>query len=289
MILRSLCSAWKIKVIGPSTVRSILQLAGLGGMTLAGVTWMQYKSQVSCCTTDTSKEVKIEAGVVHSSLPDYKLEEIARHKGAETGVWVTYKDGVYDITEFMDAHPGGREKIIRAAGTSVEPFWEVYTSHNTEEVKEMLEALRIGNVHPSDRGKSIGRKQEGPYANEPERSPINKVIAQAPYLSETPSVLFTDSYTTPNDIFFVRNHLPVPLVDPQKYVLKVRCQGQEPVELTLEDLRTKFKQYAITAIIHCAGNRRSELAAFKPLRSVNCTGGYMGNATVSLQNNCLTA
>ena len=201
--------------------------------------------------------------MVYSSLPDYKLEEIARHKSAETGVWVTYKDSVYDITEFMDVHPGGREKIIRAAGASVELFWEVYTSHNTEEVKEMLEALQIGNVQcTSDQGKSIGRKQEGPYANEPERSPKSKVIRQAPYLSETPSVLFTDSYTTPNDIYFVRNHLPVPLVDPQKYVLQVRCQGQEPVELTLEDLRTKFKQYAITAIIHCAGNRRSELAAF---------------------------
>ena len=126
----------------------------------------------------------------------------------------------------------------------------------------------------------MGKKQEGPYANEPKRSPVFKINTQTPFDAETPIVLLTDSYLTPNNSFFVRNHLPVPLVDPKNYVLEVKCQGEEPVELTLEDLKTKFKQYSITATIHCAGNRRSELAKIKPLRGLSCTEGALGNATV---------
>ena len=32
------------------------------------------------------------------ALPEYQPEEIARHNRKES-VWVTYKDGVYDVTE----------------------------------------------------------------------------------------------------------------------------------------------------------------------------------------------
>ncbi len=39
---------------------------------------------------------------------------------------VTFKDGVYDVTDFIAAHPGGASKIMLAAGGSVEPFWALY-------------------------------------------------------------------------------------------------------------------------------------------------------------------
>lgn len=41
------------------------------------------------------------------------------------GIWVTYKDGVYDITQFVALHPGGAHKIMLAAGGPVEPFWSM--------------------------------------------------------------------------------------------------------------------------------------------------------------------
>ena len=261
---------------GPIRRRALL--AGIGAAILTGVAWTKYNTRANCSTKVSER---VEAGVARSGLPDYKLNEVAKHKSADTGVWVTYKDGVYDITEFMDVHPGGSEKIVLAAGASIEPYWEVFAAHNTDEVKEMLEELRIGNVHPSDRGKSQGEKAEGPYANDPKRSPVFKVNTQTPFNAETPIVLLTDSYITPNSLFFVRNHLPVPVVDPNKYVLEVKGQGQEPVYLTLDDLRTKFKQYTITATIQCAGNRRSELADIKPVKGLNWTGGALGNAKVS--------
>lgn len=49
------------------------------------------------------------------SFPLYRKAEVARHKTSESGVWVTYRDGVYDVTDFVRVHPGGN-KILLAAG-----------------------------------------------------------------------------------------------------------------------------------------------------------------------------
>lgn len=39
-------------------------------------------------------------------LPEYTADEVAQHKTPKDRVWVTYKDGVYDITDFI-AQVGG--------------------------------------------------------------------------------------------------------------------------------------------------------------------------------------
>lgn len=57
--------------------------------------------------------------------------------------------GVYDITEFVEGHPGG-DKVLMAAGASVEPYWALYAQHNKQEVMEILEELRIGTLHEED-------------------------------------------------------------------------------------------------------------------------------------------
>lgn len=49
----------------------------------------------------------------------------------------------------MENHPGG-DKILLAAGGSVEPYWALYAQHKTPEVMEILETLRIGNLDKKD-------------------------------------------------------------------------------------------------------------------------------------------
>ena len=39
---------------------------------------------------------------------------------------MTYKDGVYDITEFIESHPGGASKILLAAGKAIDPYWNIF-------------------------------------------------------------------------------------------------------------------------------------------------------------------
>jgi len=65
-----------------------------------------------------------------------------------------------------------------------------------------------------------------------------------------------DGLITPNELFFVRNHAPTPIIDPATYVLAVGGPGAErEVQLTLDDLRALPSQTLI-AYIECAGNWR---------------------------------
>jgi sulfite oxidase len=62
-------------------------------------------------------------------MPTYRRSEVQKHRTVRDRIWVTYEDGVYDITEFVKVHPGGSEKIMMAAGGSIEPFWSMYPFH----------------------------------------------------------------------------------------------------------------------------------------------------------------
>jgi sulfite oxidase len=48
---------------------------------------------------------------------------------------VTYGEGVYDITEFVESHPGGPDKIVLAAGGPLEPYWAMYAQHKQQQVR----------------------------------------------------------------------------------------------------------------------------------------------------------
>ena len=90
----------------------------------------------------------VTAGSRRTDLPDIRRTDIKRHKNASTGVWVTFRDGVYDVTDFVVEHPG--DKILLAAGGAVDRFWHCYSFHHAPHVYEQLEQLRIGNLHPDD-------------------------------------------------------------------------------------------------------------------------------------------
>ena len=58
------------------------------------------------------------------SLPIYSLSEVAKRNGEDgSQIWMTYGGVVYDVTDFVENHPGGSEKIMSAAGSAIEPFW----------------------------------------------------------------------------------------------------------------------------------------------------------------------
>lgn len=213
-----------------------------------------------------------------NDLPTFTRAEISQHKQVEKRVWVTYKDGVYDVTDFLSQHPGGPEKLMLAAGSAVDPYWQVFAQHNCEEVHEMLEQYRIGNIAQTDRITADVQTKDGPYAKDPARSFLLKVNTQEPFNAETPPILLYEDYITSNELFFVRNHLPVPVCDPDNYMLEVTGEGIASVKLTLNDLKTKFPQHTVTATIQCAGNRREELGKVKEVKGISWTGGAIGNA-----------
>lgn len=52
--------------------------------------------------------------------------------------------------------------------------------------------------------------ENDPYRNDPKRHPALLVRSQRPFNAETSPELLLDHFITPNQIFFVRNHMPVP-------------------------------------------------------------------------------
>jgi len=92
-----------------------------------------------------------------------------------------------------------------------------------------------------------------------------KVYQEDPLNAGTPLECLTQAFLTPSDLFFIRGHGTIPQVVPETYRLMVKGMVQHPLELSLEDLLTRFPQHTLTATLVCAGSRRNELAAIHPL------------------------
>ncbi|XP_003740501.1 sulfite oxidase [Galendromus occidentalis] len=209
---------------------------------------------------------------------EYDATEVSKHDTKEKRIWVTYRQGVYDITDFVEKHPGG-ENILLGAGGSIEPFWQIYGVHKKPEILDMLEEYRIGNL--ADSGDAL-KNTEDPYANDPVRHPALKPASLKPFNAEPPLKILAERFLTPNSLFYVRHHLPVPDPSPAEYALEVEGIGIEGTKtLTLEDLKTKFPKVTITAALQCAGNRRSEQNKIKKVKGLDWGAAAIGNATWS--------
>lgn len=102
---------------------------------------MGHKANVSSVLSGQAEQADT-ATEKTPALPIFTQEEVTSHCSLEDGVWVTYKGGVYDITEFVAMHPGG-DKILLAAGGALEPFWALYAVHNQEHVLEILSEYKV--------------------------------------------------------------------------------------------------------------------------------------------------
>ncbi|EPZ33414.1 Cytochrome b5-like heme/steroid binding domain-containing protein [Rozella allomycis CSF55] len=73
--------------------------------------------------------------------------EVTAHKDFENGIWVIYKDRVYDVTKFLDDHPGGSDIIKQYAGEDISELIQEESIHvHSKAALEILETLYIGNV-----------------------------------------------------------------------------------------------------------------------------------------------
>nr|AGC39034.1 cyt-ifn fusion [synthetic construct] len=80
----------------------------------------------------------------------YTLEEIQKHNHSKS-TWLILHHKVYDLTKFLEEHPGG-EEVLReqAGGDATENFEDV--GHSTD-AREMSKTFIIGELHPDDRPK----------------------------------------------------------------------------------------------------------------------------------------
>ncbi|XP_029555828.1 cytochrome b5 isoform X2 [Salmo trutta] len=78
----------------------------------------------------------------------YRLSEIEERNSFKS-TWIIINHKVYDVTTFLEEHPGG-EEVLReqAGGDATESFEDV--GHSSD-AREMAANMVIGELHPDDR------------------------------------------------------------------------------------------------------------------------------------------
>jgi sulfite oxidase len=98
----------------------------------------------------------------------------------------------------------------------------------------------------------------------PHGKPPDTVVHQHdPFNAEPPAPALAAASVTPLERFYVRNHGRVP--DSPAAALRVDGLVQEPLRLTLAELRERFAAAEVTATLQCAGNRRAGLMAVREI------------------------
>ena len=126
--------------------------------------------------------------------------------------------------------------------------------------------------------------QEGPtdfFAQEPKRSPVLKTLSQKPFCGETPPALLIENYVTPVSLWFIRQHHPIPDIDPKTFRLRLQpdnnIHGVTTAEISLSDLM-ELPSRTVMATIQCTGNRRDDLKAYEATQGLQWNLGAIATA-----------
>ena len=216
---------------------------------------------------------------IEAKLPTIRLSEVRKHGAGAKSIWVIRGTNVYDITEWIEAHPGGTV-ILRAAGGSIDPYWKIFTIHQKQDVYDILEQYLIGTIDPQDLvdGMVPSEGIDDPFQTDPKRDGRLLLHSNRPCNAETPASDL-NSFITPNSVFYVRNHLWVPEISrPDEHKLTIELADGTEKTYTLQELKNKFREHKITATLQCSGNRRSHMSAAKATNGLQWDVGAIGTA-----------
>ena len=59
-----------------------------------------------------------ESGEGKRKLPLFSVQEVQQHN-SEKDFWIIHRGKVYDVSEFLERHPGGKDILLRFAGQDV--------------------------------------------------------------------------------------------------------------------------------------------------------------------------
>ncbi|KAL7796785.1 Oxidoreductase, molybdopterin-binding domain-containing protein [Trichoderma ceciliae] len=281
----------KTKPAAPQQIspRAITLLASIGFLSFAYALYRTPPAAFDAAAALHSEDGGYGQAAVHDdrdpNLPRFRISEIRKHDGKSKHPWVTHGDKVYDITEWIAAHPGG-PVILRAAGGSIDPYWNIFTIHKAQYVYDILDQYLIGYIHQADlvNGKPAQEAIEDPFADDPMRHPDLITRTLKPRNAETPEQALSAQFITPNELFYVRNHMWVPKLtqaEAEAHVLTVELPDGTTKEYTLRDLKTKFPEKKVTAVLQCSGNRRSHMSrgSGRPTNGLQWEAGAISNAS----------
>jgi len=104
-----------------------------------------------------------------TAVKKYSKKEVAKHTD-KSSTWIIIHNNIYDVTKFLEEHPGGEEVLLEQAGKdATENFEDV--GHSTD-ARTMMKDFHIGELNDEDKTKTddSGAKKWGDDNKEDEGS-----------------------------------------------------------------------------------------------------------------------
>ncbi|KAJ5885355.1 Cytochrome b5 [Penicillium taxi] len=84
----------------------------------------------------TMSELEVE-------MPEYSLQEVAAHN-TKGDVWIVIHGKVFDITEYVEDHPGGADVLLETAGSDATAEYE--DVGHSDDALEIMEPFQVGTL-----------------------------------------------------------------------------------------------------------------------------------------------
>lgn len=106
----------------------------------------------------------------------YTLSEVEVHNSSKD-CWLIIDGKVYDVTNFLEEHPGGDELLLSATGKDATDDFEDVGHSNS--AREMMAEFLVGEVDPStipEKASSVDRAKEPQYNHDKSGEMIVKIL-----------------------------------------------------------------------------------------------------------------
>lgn len=85
-------------------------------------------------------------------MKSYTVEEVAQHNTAKD-IWVIINGNVFDLTNFINEHPGGKKVLLKKAGKDASK--EFKTFHNDAIMQRVGLPMQIGVIGTAEEPKPV--------------------------------------------------------------------------------------------------------------------------------------
>ena len=103
------------------------------------------------------------------------------------------------------------------------------------------------------------------------------VHGRSPFNAEPPLERLRASFVTPQALLYVRCHGDVPALGAD-HRASVGGLVASPFDFDVAELKARFAPHRVSAVMQCAGNRRADLRAVRPVSGDPWAGGAIGHA-----------
>lgn len=79
--------------------------------------------------------------IFREKIPEYPIYEVRKHNN-QNDCWIIVGKYVYDVTTFLDRHPGSKKAILRHAGE----ICDHHLNFHSQKARDMLMEYKIGKI-----------------------------------------------------------------------------------------------------------------------------------------------